>query len=180
LNFYQEKQTIIQELENKLAQLNPIKYKESVQKEIAEEFKNQGLTAVDLTEYLKKKLTNPTNEEREKIITYIKEKGAENELKKLLAIAQRAKSTKEKKDAKQQLIRFIKKQNRFSQQAYQNNIKEVESSLARLRDDETEMEQKPNNNGKNLLIIGGCLIAIALLLVAFIKVSKRKRLKRKK
>ena len=191
LALYQEKRDIIRTLENKLGELSPEKHQTTVKKEIMEKMSQTKLRPEDLGEETRKKWKKINNGEtidpqkinadKEEIMEKIGEKWAENELKKLLAIAWQAKTAKEKEGAKQQIIRFIKEQNRFNQQAYQNNIKEVENSLTRLRSEETETQgKKPNDNSKNLLIIGGFLIVISALLAVSIKVRKIKRLKRQK
>ncbi|MEG7979327.1 MAG: hypothetical protein NY202_05600 [Mollicutes bacterium UO1] len=108
----------------------------------------------------------------------IAEKDAENELKRLITSAWQAKSDNQKEEAKQKLIRFVKEENRFNQQAYQNNKNEVEKSLARLRGEAIEnQEQKLNNNAKILLIIGALALAISFSLIFLVKIRNRRRLK---
>ncbi|MEG7979237.1 MAG: hypothetical protein NY202_05080 [Mollicutes bacterium UO1] len=180
---YNSLQSEINELEMKLAQLEPEKYREDSLQNINDKLAQNGAKKDDLSEATKKefedlangKTTDPNKikETKDKALDEIAQKCADDELSKLIKEYLAAATPEAKNDAKRKLYSFISNGNIFQQNSYQKQKNQVDEMLGIKSSTEEKTPSK-------FPIMPVVIISLsAIFLIGSLLIIRRRRLKKK-
>ncbi|CFW92849.1 Conserved protein of unknown function [endosymbiont DhMRE of Dentiscutata heterogama] len=182
-NGYEEKESEIQAIENRLRELNPDEYKQTQIKLLDQQIENNNLTDSNMDEETKAAVAEAKADPTPEKMAYAEEKvaqnGVNNSLTNLLTQI-RAKiknlSPQEKQEAITKILEFIISENKYQKQAYQKEKPQVDALLAELRG---QKSQDSTNPGLTKVLVPILIIGFLGIVITGVLIWRKKRQQKK-
>jgi len=187
---YSEVKSEVQEIENRLKELNPTEYQNTNENSLNQQAENEGLNDTNIDEETKKAMDDakkfPTTENKNKAEELIQQNGAKNKLENVLNEIEVEIENGDLDDAKKNelMLKLIAtaNQNEYMKMAAQKLKDRIEALKSKLKGNEIEGEptQEPSSR-----LPGGAVALIVVSAVGIIAIIgalllRKKRLKRRK